>query len=125
MNYKSAISLLLFVVAIIAEEVHNLFSHTSTTKINFFPLAPESAMSLQWYIHDFGNVISVAVIAYILYSYLKTVSVNMKDIGFIYFIYRLAEIIIFILFNNQFGYSIILTIVGLALYLIVSKWRNN
>ena len=125
MNYKSAISLIMFVVAIIAEEVHNLFAYASTGKINFFPLAPESAMSLQWYIHDFGNVVSVAIIAYILYSYLKDISINMKDIGFIYFVYRVAEIMIFILFNNQFGYSIILTIVGLALYLIVSKWRNN
>lgn len=125
MNIRYAISILLLVAALLLEEIHNMFSDFSTAKVNWFPLNSNSKMSLQWYVHDFGNVLSVALVAVVLYISFKQFGKNMRDIGIIYLFYRLAEIPAFLLWNNQFGYSVALAIVGLSFYLIGSKWKNN
>jgi len=125
MNIRYAISILLIVAAFLVEEMHNLFSNASTEKINWFMFNSQSKQSLQWYIYDLGNSISPALIAIVIYYSFKQFGKNMRDIGLVYLIYRLAEIGAFILWNKQFGYSIMLTVVGISFYLIASKWKSK
>lgn len=124
MKKQYAYIILLIVAAILTEEAHNLFAHYPTTRLSMFPFS-QDVSSIQWYIHDLGNVISNAFIALALYISVKQFSKNLSHVAIVFLIYRLAEVVTFTLWFNQFGYTALLSFLGLSMYLIISKWKKD
>jgi hypothetical protein len=108
--------------AIVIEETHQLFSSFSKVKIKPFPF-DDSKISVQWYVYDLSNCISAVLISLAIYTAVATR--NMKSLTLVYLGYRVLEIIYFILWDKQFGYTELLLLFGLVLFIIISQWKKR
>src|SRR5687767_4184215 len=112
MSRKNALIILYLVSAVVMEEAHQLFSKYLKVKIHPFPF-DDTKISVQWYVYDLSNCISAVLIALAFYTAFATR--NMRTIGLVFLGYRVTELIAFLLWDKQFGYSFFLVFLGLIL----------
>ncbi len=122
MTRNNAFFILYLVGAIVIEESHQLFSQFAKVKIYPFPF-DDTKISVQWYVYDLSNCISAVLIALAIYTAVATR--NMKSVCLMYLGYRILETFFYCLWDKQFGYTELLLLFGLALFIIISQWKKR